>query len=62
MSDGMKKSAGSKMREILVALTQNRVIAFIVGAFVTLVRTEISGMAKYPGANDAGRYCSVYDG
>ena len=33
----MKKSAGSKMRAILAALTQNRVIAFIVGAFVTMV-------------------------
>lgn len=49
MSDGMKKSAGSKMRAILTALTQNRVIAFVVGAFVTLVRTEISGMAKILG-------------
>ena len=37
MSDGLKKSAGSKMRAILAALTQNRVIAFIVGAFVTMV-------------------------
>jgi len=37
MSDGLKKSAGNKMRAILAALTQNRVIAFIVGAFVTMV-------------------------
>jgi len=37
MSDGMKKSAGSKMRAILGALTKNRVIALIVGAFVTMV-------------------------
>ena len=37
MSEGMKKSAGSKMRAILGALTKNRVIALIVGAFVTMV-------------------------
>jgi len=37
MSEGMKKSAGNKMRAILGALTKNRVIAFIVGAFVTVV-------------------------
>ena len=49
ISDGMKKSAGSKMRAILAALTQNRVIAFIVGALVTLVRTEIFRMAKILG-------------
>ncbi len=37
MSEGMKKSAGDKMRSILSALTNNRVIAMIVGAFVTMV-------------------------
>ncbi len=37
MSEGMKKSAGNKMRAILAALTKNRVIALIVGAFVTMV-------------------------
>ena len=37
MSEGMKKSAGNKMRAILGALTKNRVIALIVGAFVTMV-------------------------
>ncbi|MBC8184080.1 Na/Pi cotransporter family protein [candidate division KSB1 bacterium] len=37
MSDGMKKAAGSRMRNILSALTNNRVIAMIVGAFVTMV-------------------------
>jgi phosphate:Na+ symporter len=37
MSEGMKKSAGNKMRTILGALTKNRVVAFIVGAFVTMV-------------------------
>ena len=37
MSAGMKKSAGNKMRAILGALTKNRVIALIVGAFVTMV-------------------------
>jgi phosphate:Na+ symporter len=37
MSEGMKKSAGNKMRAILGALTRNRVIALIVGAFVTMV-------------------------
>ena len=37
MSEGMKKAAGNKMRSILAALTNNRVIGFIVGAFVTMV-------------------------
>lgn len=37
MSDGLKKSAGNKMRAILGALTNNRVIGMMVGAFVTMV-------------------------
>jgi phosphate:Na+ symporter len=37
MSDGMKKTAGDQMRKILAALTRNRVIALLVGAFVTMV-------------------------
>lgn len=37
MSDGMKKAAGDSMRNILAALTRNRVIGLIVGAFVTMV-------------------------
>jgi phosphate:Na+ symporter len=37
MSDGMKKSAGNRMRTILAALTRNRIIALTVGAFVTMV-------------------------
>ncbi|MBT8357898.1 MAG: Na/Pi symporter, partial [Deltaproteobacteria bacterium] len=37
MSEGMKKSAGNKMRSVLAALTGNRVIGFLVGAFVTMV-------------------------
>ena len=37
MSEGMKKAAGNKMRSILAALTNNRVIGFMVGAFVTMV-------------------------
>jgi len=37
MSEGMKKSAGDKMRTVLSALTNNRVIAMIVGAFVTMI-------------------------
>ncbi|MBT4286217.1 MAG: Na/Pi symporter, partial [Deltaproteobacteria bacterium] len=37
MSDGMKKTAGNKMRTILAALTRNRVIALMCGAFVTMV-------------------------
>jgi len=37
MSEGMKKSAGNKMRVILAALTKNPVIALFVGAFVTMV-------------------------
>jgi phosphate:Na+ symporter len=37
MSNGMKSTAGNKMRSILASLTKNRVIALIVGAFVTMV-------------------------
>ena len=37
MSHGMKKAAGSRMRNILSALTSNRIIAMTVGAFVTMV-------------------------
>lgn len=37
MSDGMKKAAGNRMRNILSALTSNRFIAMFVGAFVTMV-------------------------
>ena len=37
MSEGMKKSAGNKMRSVLAALTKNRVIGLFVGAFVTMV-------------------------
>ena len=37
MSDGMKKTAGNKMRTILAALTRNRVVALFCGAFVTMV-------------------------
>ena len=37
MSEGMKKSAGNRMRNILSALTNNRIIGMVVGAFVTMV-------------------------
>lgn len=37
MSEGMKKSAGNKMRSIMTALTKNRVIGLFSGAFVTMV-------------------------
>ena len=37
LSEGMKKSAGNQMRAILAALTRNRAIALLVGAFVTMV-------------------------
>lgn len=37
MSDGMKKSAGDRLRSILSRLTHNRFIALAVGAFVTMV-------------------------
>ena len=37
MSSGMKRTAGNKMRSILTSLTQNRVVALVVGAFVTMV-------------------------
>ncbi len=37
MSDGMKNTAGNKMRSILASLTKNRFIALAVGAFVTMV-------------------------
>ena len=37
MSDGMKITAGNKMRSILEKLTSNRILAVTVGAFVTMV-------------------------
>ncbi|MFC1828610.1 Na/Pi cotransporter family protein [Thermodesulfobacteriota bacterium] len=37
MSDGMKKSAGNKMRSFLAALTRNRIIALLAGTFVTMM-------------------------
>jgi phosphate:Na+ symporter len=37
MSEGLKKSAGNQMRNILAALTRNRIIGLLVGAFVTMV-------------------------
>jgi phosphate:Na+ symporter len=37
MSEGMKKSAGNRMRAILATLTRNRLVALLVGAFVTMV-------------------------
>jgi len=37
MSEGLKKSAGKGMRNILSALTNNRIIGLAVGAFVTMV-------------------------
>ena len=37
MSSGMKKTAGDRMRSILSALTKNRAIALLVGAFVTMI-------------------------
>ena len=37
MSDGMKMTAGNKMRSILEKLTSNRFLAVTVGAFVTMV-------------------------
>ncbi|MBU0973020.1 MAG: Na/Pi cotransporter family protein [Proteobacteria bacterium] len=37
MSTGMKNTAGNRMRTLLATLTKNRVIAMIVGAFVTMV-------------------------
>ena len=37
MSEGLKKSAGDKMRTILSTLTNNRFIGLTVGAFVTMM-------------------------
>lgn len=37
MSHGLKKGAGNRMRMILQALTRHRIIALLVGAFVTMV-------------------------
>ena len=37
MSSGMKKAAGAKMRSILSALTNNRYMGLLVGAFVTMI-------------------------
>ena len=42
MSEGLKKVAGQKMRQLLSALTKHRIIALIVGAFVTCLMQSSS--------------------
>ncbi len=37
LSDGLKKAAGSKLRDILKLLTQNRVMGVLVGAGITSI-------------------------
>lgn len=37
MSDGMKKTAGNRMRDIIRAITKNRIMALTVGAFITML-------------------------
>ncbi len=37
MSEGMKKTSGNRMRDIIHAITKNRFMALIIGAFVTMV-------------------------
>jgi len=37
MADGLEKTAGDKMKRIIEILTNNRIIAVIVGAFVTVI-------------------------
>ncbi len=37
MSDGMKKTAGGRMRSLLGTLTNNRLVAVAVGTFVTMI-------------------------
>ncbi len=37
MSDGMKKTAGNRLRSVLSVLTKNRMAALLAGAFVTMV-------------------------
>jgi len=37
LSEGMKRTAGGQMRSILARLTQNRIVGFAAGAFVTMV-------------------------
>jgi phosphate:Na+ symporter len=37
LSEGMKKTAGNSMRDIIHAITKNRFMALIIGAFVTIV-------------------------
>ena len=36
MSSGMNKTAGNRMRDIIRAITKNRVMALMIGAFVTM--------------------------
>jgi len=37
MSDGMKKAAGDRLRNVLSAITKTRILGVLVGAFVTMV-------------------------
>ncbi len=45
MSDGMQKSAGDKLRAILGGATKNRLLAYIIGAFVTMIIQSSSATA-----------------
>ena len=37
MSDGIQKSAGNKMRQLLEMLTNNRLMAVLMGALITAI-------------------------
>jgi len=45
MSEGMQKSAGDKLRSVLASVTKNRLLAYVVGAFVTMIIQSSSATA-----------------
>ena len=54
MSSGMQKIAGDKLKKILAALTTNRIMAFLMGIFVTRLAqsTSVSTVLSF-GVNNA---------
>ena len=59
MSEGMKKTAGNKMRAILGMLTKNRVIALFCGAFVTMVIQSSSATTVSRLPVEMSQACSI---
>ena len=54
MADGMQKSAGSKMKQLIGYLTRNRLLAVLVGAFITAIQSSGATTVMVVGFVNAG--------